>query len=52
MTNVPLMQLDQFTEIRVKNAYNAKTLTGKMPEAQFLAESNCFRRDNSRMPMP
>jgi oligo-1,6-glucosidase len=51
MTNYPFTQLDQFNDIEVKNAYKAKVLTGKMPEAQFIAESHRFGRDNSRTPM-
>jgi oligo-1,6-glucosidase len=51
MTNYPFTRLDQFNDIEVKNAYQARVLTGKMPEAQFVAESHRFGRDNSRTPM-
>ena len=51
MTNYPFTRLDQFNDIEVKNAYKAKVLTGTMPEAQFIAESHRFGRDNARTPM-
>ena len=51
MTNYPFTQLDQFNDIEVKNAYKDRVLTGKMPEAQFLAAAHRFGRDNSRTPM-
>ncbi len=51
MTNYPFTRLDQFNDIEVKNAYQAKVQAGKMPEAQFVAESHRFGRDNSRTPM-
>ena len=51
MTNYPFNRLDQFNDIEVKNAYKARVLTGQMSEAQFVAESHRFGRDNSRTPM-
>ena len=51
MTNYPFTRLDQFNDIEVQNAYKAKVLTGKMPEAQFISQSQRFGRDNSRTPM-
>jgi oligo-1,6-glucosidase len=51
MTNYPFTRLDQFNDIEVKNAYEEKVLGGKMTEAEFIAESQRFGRDNSRTPM-
>jgi oligo-1,6-glucosidase len=51
MTNYPFTKLDQFDDIEVKNAYKEKVLGGKMTEAEFIAESRRFGRDNSRTPM-
>ena len=51
MTNYPFTRLDQFNDIEVKNAYKEKVLGGKMTEAEFIAESQRFGRDNSRTPM-
>jgi oligo-1,6-glucosidase len=51
MTNYPFKRLDQFNDIEVKNAYEEKVLGGKMTEAEFIAESQRFGRDNSRTPM-
>ena len=51
MTNYPFTKLDQFNDIEVKNAYKEKVLGGKMTEAEFIAESQRFGRDNSRTPM-
>ena len=51
MTNYPFTRLDQFNDIEVKNAYKARVLTGQITEAQFVAESHRFGRDNSRTPM-
>ena len=51
MTNYPFERLDQFNDIEVQNGYKANVLTGKIPEAQFIAESQRFGRDNSRTPM-
>jgi len=51
MTNYPFTRYDQFDDIEVKNAYKEKVQTGKMPEAQFVAEAHRFGRDNSRTPM-
>jgi oligo-1,6-glucosidase len=51
MTNYPFTRLDQFNDIEVKNAYREKVLNGKMAEAEFIAESRRFGRDNSRTPM-
>jgi oligo-1,6-glucosidase len=51
MTNYPFTRLDQFNDIEVKNAYQERVLGGKMPETQFIAESQRFGRDNSRTPM-
>jgi oligo-1,6-glucosidase len=51
MTNYPFSRLDQFNDIEVKNTYQERVLGGKMPEAQFIAESQRFGRDNSRTPI-
>ncbi len=51
MTNYPFTRLDQFNDIEVKNAYKERVLSGKMSEAQFVAEAHRFGRDNSRTPM-
>ena len=51
MTNFPFARLDEFNDIEVKNAYKEKVLGGKMSEAEFIAESRRFGRDNSRTPM-
>ena len=51
MTNYPFTRLDQFNDIEVKNAYKARVVSGQMSEAQFVAESHRFGRDNSRTPM-
>ena len=51
MTNFPFKRVDQFNDIEVKNAYEDKVLGGKMTEAEFIAESQRFGRDNSRTPM-
>jgi oligo-1,6-glucosidase len=51
MTNYPFTRVDQFNDIEVKNAYEAKVLGGKMTEAEFISESRRFGRDNSRTPM-
>jgi oligo-1,6-glucosidase len=51
MTNYPFTRLDQFNDIEVKNAYKEKVVGGKMTEAEFIAESRRFGRDNSRTPM-
>ena len=51
MTNFPFKHLKQFNDIEVKNAYKEKVVQGKMTEAEFIAESQRFGRDNSRTPM-
>ena len=51
MTNYPFTRYDQFDDIEVKNAYKEKVGKGKMAEAEFVAESHRFGRDNSRTPM-
>jgi oligo-1,6-glucosidase len=51
MTNYPFKRLDEFNDIEVKNAYKDKVQAGKMAEAEFIAESQRFGRDNSRTPM-
>lgn len=51
MTNFPFKHLNQFNDIEVKNAYKEKVQHGKMTEAEFIAESQRFGRDNSRTPM-
>jgi len=51
MTNYPFTKLNQFDDIEVKNAYKERVLGGKMAEAEFIAESQRFGRDNSRTPM-
>ena len=48
MTNFPFKHLKQFNDIEVKNAYKEKVVQGKMTEAEFIAESQRFGRDNSR----
>jgi glycosidase len=50
MTNYPFT-LEEFNDIEIKNGYKAKVLTGQMPEAEFLAQSRRFGRDNARTPM-
>ena len=51
MTNFPFKHLNEFDDIEVKNAYREKVQQGKMTEAEFIAESQRFGRDNSRTPM-
>jgi oligo-1,6-glucosidase len=51
MTNYPFKTLADFDDISVKNAYQALVVTGKVPEADFLAESAKYGRDNARTPM-
>ncbi len=51
MTNYPFEKLEQFNDIEVKNAYAAHVQTKEISEAQFLAESRRFGRDNSRTPI-
>lgn len=51
MTNYPFRTLDQFNDIEVKNAWKERVASGRMSEAEFIAESARFGRDNSRTPM-
>ena len=51
MTNYPFTRMDQFNDIAVKNAYKANVLTGKISEADFLADQRQTSRDNARTPM-
>ena len=51
MTNYPFTSMTQYNDIAVKNAYKAEVLTGKVPEATFLAATSRVSRDNSRTPM-
>lgn len=51
MTNYPFHTLDQFNDIEVKNAHKERVDSGRMSEAEFIAESARFGRDNSRTPM-
>lgn len=51
MTNYPFRTLDQFNDIEVKNAHKERVESGHMTEAEFIAESARFGRDNSRTPM-
>ncbi len=51
MTNYPFERLEQFNDIEVKNAYKARVETKEMTEAEFVAQSHRFGRDNSRTPM-
>ena len=51
MTNYPFTRMDQINDIEVKNLYKADVLTGKMTEAQLIAQVDRFGRDNSRTPM-
>ncbi len=51
MTNYPFTSIGQFDDIEVKNAYKADVLTGKIPEAAFLANLRKTSRDNARTPM-
>ena len=51
MTNYPFRSIADFDDIEVKNAYKAEVLTGKIPEATFIADLRHTSRDNSRTPM-
>lgn len=51
MTNYPFHTLDQFDDIEVKNAHKERVESGRMTEAEFIAECARFGRDNSRTPM-
>jgi len=51
MTNYPFQKIGDFDDIEVKNAYKAQVLTGKVPEADFIANLRRTSRDNSRTPM-
>ena len=51
MTNYPFERIGQFDDIEVKNAYKANVLTGKVPEAEFIANLRHTSRDNARTPM-
>ncbi len=51
MTNYPFTGISQYNDISAKNAYRAQVLTGKVPQAQFLANLAKASRDNSRTPM-
>lgn len=51
MTNYPFHKLDDFNDIEVKNAWKERVESGRMSEAEFIAESARFGRDNSRTPM-
>jgi oligo-1,6-glucosidase len=51
MTNYPFRSIADFDDIEVKNAYKAKVLTGKIPEASFIADLRHTSRDNARTPM-
>jgi oligo-1,6-glucosidase len=51
MTNYPYTKLDQFNDIEVKNAYKERVSSGRMTEAEFIAQCRRFGRDNARTPM-
>ena len=52
MTNYPFTRLDQTsTTSRSGTPTKSEVLSGKMSEAQFVAEAHRFGRDNSRTPM-
>ena len=51
MTNYPFKDMKDFEDIEVKNAYKADVATGKIPEADFLANLRKTSRDNARTPM-
>ena len=51
MTNYPFQSINDFNDVEVKNAYQAKVVTGQIPEATFIADLRTTSRDNSRTPM-
>jgi oligo-1,6-glucosidase len=51
MTNYPFEKIGDFDDIEVKNAYKAQVLTGKVSEADYIANLRRTSRDNSRTPM-
>jgi oligo-1,6-glucosidase len=51
MTNFPFTSIDQFDDIAVKNAWNARVVTNQVPAKAFLAEMRKVSRDNARTPM-
>jgi oligo-1,6-glucosidase len=51
MTNYPFAKIGDFDDIEVKNAYKAQVLTGKVSEADYIANLRRTSRDNARTPM-
>jgi oligo-1,6-glucosidase len=51
MTNYPFKDMKGFEDIEVKNAYRANVATGKISEADFIANLRRTSRDNARTPM-
>ncbi len=51
MTNYPFQRMEDFDDIEAKNGYEADVLTGKVSEADYLANLRKMSRDNARTPM-
>jgi len=51
MTNYPFQRIEDFDDIEAKNGYKADVLTGKVSEADYLANLRKTGRDNARTPM-
>jgi oligo-1,6-glucosidase len=51
MTNYPFQRMEDFDDIEAKNGYKADVLTGKVSEADYIANLRKMSRDNARTPM-
>ena len=51
MTNYPFKGIGDYNDIEAKNGYKADVVTGKVSEADYLANLRHMSRDNSRTPM-
>ncbi len=51
MTNYPFKGIGDYDDIEARNGYKADVLTGKVSEADYLANLRHMSRDNARTPM-
>jgi len=51
MTNYPFQRMEDFDDIEARNGYKADVLTGKVSEADYIANLRKMGRDNARTPM-
>jgi oligo-1,6-glucosidase len=51
MTNYPFQRMEDFDDIEARNGYKADVLTGKVSEADYIANLRRTGRDNARTPM-